>query len=201
MTTNPDPLLIDVPTRIVTARCIVRRPLPGDGPLLHDAVLASFDSLQPWIPWAKELPTPQRSEADCRRLSARFGLRDDLTMFVFERTDDGSEGALLGGSGLHRIDWLVGKFEIGYWLHLEHRGRGLMAEVVRAMTRMAFDTLGARRVEIRMDDLNEPSWRVAERAGFTLEGVLRQDSLSPTGLPRDTRVYARVRGVEEPGLN
>jgi RimJ/RimL family protein N-acetyltransferase len=38
---------------------------------------------------------------------------------------------------------------------------------------------------------------VAERCGFTLEGVLRQDSLGVDGQPRDTVVYSRVRGVEE----
>jgi ribosomal-protein-serine acetyltransferase len=52
-------------------------------------------------------------------------------------------------------------------------------------------------VEIRMDAGNERSWRVAERAGFRLEGVLRGDSLTPAGELRDTRVYARVRGLEE----
>jgi ribosomal-protein-serine acetyltransferase len=50
--------------------------------------------------------------------------------------------------------------------------------------------LQARRVEVRMDDTNERSWRVAQRAGFALEGVLRNDSLSPAGVARDTRVYA-----------
>ncbi len=38
---------------------------------------------------------------------------------------------------------------------------------------------------------------VPERAGFSFEGVLRSDSVAPDGTPRDTRVYARVRGVEE----
>jgi ribosomal-protein-serine acetyltransferase len=70
-------------------------------------------------------------------------------------------------------------------------------EVVQALSRLAFERLDARRVEIRMDDGNRASWRVAERCGFTLEGVLRRDSLRPDGTPRDTRVYARVRGVEE----
>lgn len=194
-----DPLLIDVPTRIVTARFILRRPLPGDGPLLHEAVWASFDELKPWMPWATERPTQEKAEADCRRLSARFGLRSDLTMFIFERQDDGEEGDFLGGCGLHRIDWTLRKFEVGYWLRQSAQRRGAMVEIVTALTRLAFDTLGARRVEIRTDDLNERSWRVAERAGFALEGVLRQDSLAPNGLPRDTRVYARVLGIEEPG--
>ena len=34
---------------------------------------------------------------------------------------------------------------------------------------------------------------MAERCGFTLEGVLRRDSRAPDGSVRDTRVYARVR--------
>jgi RimJ/RimL family protein N-acetyltransferase len=54
--------------------------------------------------------------------------------------------------------------------------------------------LKAERVEIRMDDHNVRSWRVAERAGFTLEGVLRRDALAPDGRVRNTRVYAQVRG-------
>ena len=67
-----------------------------------------------------------------------------------------------------------------------------------ALARMAFDALAARRVEIRTDDANVRSQRVAERAGFTLEAVLRFDWVSPADEPRSTRVYARVRGAEEP---
>jgi RimJ/RimL family protein N-acetyltransferase len=48
-----------------------------------------------------------------------------------------------------------------------------------------------------MDSRNVRSGRVAERAGFTFEGVLRQDTLDPSGQARDTRVYSRVLGVEE----
>jgi RimJ/RimL family protein N-acetyltransferase len=119
-------------------------------------------------------------------------------MLVFARGEDGGEGELVGGVGLHRIDWTVRKFEIGYWRKTGYGGRGLLTEAVRAMARMAFDVLGARRVEVRMDDRNVASWRLAERAGFTLEALLRFDSIAPTGEPRSTRIYARVRGAEEP---
>ena len=66
------------------------------------------------------------------------------------------------------------------------------------LARLAFDALDARRVELRMDDSNVASWRVAERCGFTLEALLRGDSLTPAGAVRSTRIYARVRGIEEP---
>ena len=99
---------------------------------------------------------------------------------------------------MHRIDWSLRRFEIGYWRKTGCAGRGIVTEAVRALSRMAFDVLRARRVEIRVDNNNERSWKVAERAGFTLEAVLRFDALTPGGEPRSTRVYARVRGAEEP---
>ena len=193
-----EPLLIDVPERIETARLILRCPRRGDGALVNPAVVASHAELDPWLPWATTLPSLEESEAHCRRQQARFILREDLVMLIFAREDSGAEGELLGGTGLHRIDWSLRRFEIGYWRKSGCEGRGVITEAVTAIARMAFDALGARRVEIRMDDNNERSWKLAERAGFTLEAVLRFDSATPAGEPRSTRVYARVRGAEEP---
>ena len=218
-----DPMLIEVPERIETARLVLRVPQRGDGAAVNAAVAETIAELAPWLPWAGSMPTPDESEMHCRRLQARFILREDLAMLMFERRcGDGApvgvgaegrlvgdgvngrlvgasmEGRLVGGLGLHRIDWLLGRFEIGYWRRAGFEGRGLVTEGVIAIARMAFDVLGARRVEIRMDDRNERSWKLAERAGFTLEAVLRFDAATLQGEPRSTRVYARVRGAEEP---
>jgi RimJ/RimL family protein N-acetyltransferase len=193
-----DPLLIEVPERIETERLILRAPHRGDGPLVNDAVRASLAELAPWMPWAGTMPSVDESEAHCRRQQARFILREDFVLLIFMRRADGGEGELVGGTGLHRIDWALRRFEIGYWRKTGCAGQGLLTEAVRAVARLAFDALGARRVEIRMDDNNAPSWRLAERAGFTLEAILRFDATTPQGEPRSTRVYARVRGAEEP---
>jgi RimJ/RimL family protein N-acetyltransferase len=96
------------------------------------------------------------------------------------------------------MDWNVPRFEIGYWCRPGLQGRGLVTEAVQTLARFVFDGLHARRVEVRMSSVNTKSRFVAERCGFTFEGVLRQDSLDVNGQPRDTVVYARVRGVEEP---
>jgi RimJ/RimL family protein N-acetyltransferase len=193
-----DLLLIDVPDRIDTERFILRCPRRGDGAAVNAALADTLDELRRWMPWAQSLPTLEQSEALCRRDHARFQLREDLVFLIFERESDGREGLLVGSSGLHRIDWNVRRFEIGYWRRAGLPGQGIATEAARGLSRMAFDRLDARRVEIRMDDGNLPSRKVAERAGFTFEGLLRRDSLTVDGEPRDTRVYSRVRGVEEP---
>ena len=193
-----EPLLEDVPERIATERLILRCPRRADAAALAAAVAESLPGLGRYLPWAQGVPTPERCEADCRRMQAKFLLREDLPMFLLERDVGGNEGGLVGGTGLHRIDWVVRRFEVGYWCRSSRRGRGHVTEAVRALTRVAFDRLRARRVEIRVDATNVPSGRVAERAGFALEGVLRSDSLNPQGEARDTRVYALTAALFSP---
>jgi RimJ/RimL family protein N-acetyltransferase len=192
-----DPLLIEVPTRIETERLVLRCPQPGDGAAVNAAVCASIEVLGRWMPWAREAPTPEESEIYCRRQQAKFLLREDLVMLIFEKGSETAAGPVLGATGLHRIDWAARGFEIGYWRRTGLEGLGVVTEAVRALTRLAFDGLGARRVEIRMDERNERSWKLAERAGFTFEARLRSNAVDPAGEPRDTRIYSRVRGAEE----
>jgi len=193
-----DPLLIDVPERLETERLVLRCPRAGDGLVVNMAVCDSLEGLRPWMPWAKAAPSTAESEAYCRRMHAKFLLREDLVLLIFERGSDGADGPVLGAVGLHRIDWGARCFEIGYWRRKGLGGLGIVNEAVQGLARMAWNHLGARRLEIRMDDDNGPSRRVAERAGFTFEGLLRLNTLAPDGSARSTRVYARVRGEEEP---
>jgi len=181
-----------VPECITTPRLILRSARASDAPAVNAAVIESLDALRPFMPWAQSAPTLVQTEGECRRMQAKFLLREDLPMMMFERLADGREGEYIGGTGLHRIDWQVRRFEVGYWCRSRRIGQGYVAEAVEAMTRLAFLDLRARRVEVRMDDGNERSRRVAERCGFVLEGVLRQQSLTPAGEPRDTRVYAKT---------
>ena len=183
-----EPLYEFVPEVIETPRLILRSPRASDGAAINAAVIESLEALRPYMPWAQTAPTLAQSEAECRRMQAKVLLREDLPLMMFERAADGSELGFIGGSGLHRIDWTVRRFEVGYWCRSSRVGEGFVAEAIEAITRCAFE-------EVRMDDANTRSWRVAERAGFTLEGVLRSQSLNPAGEARDTRVYAKTRAV------
>jgi RimJ/RimL family protein N-acetyltransferase len=91
---------------------------------------------------------------------------------------------------MHRLDWKIPMFEIGYWLRTSRVGKGLMVEAVGAVKRFVIDELKAARVEIRCDEQNARSCRVAELAGFTLEGTHRRVSRDHHNALRDTRIYA-----------
>jgi len=189
-TTTLDPILIDVPEAIETERLLLAAPRPGLGVALSVAITESIGQLQPWMPWAQQAPSWEESELVVRRAQAEFILRTNLNYQIYDRAAEGRR--LLGGAGLHRIDWAARRFEVGYWVRASAQGQGYVSETVQALTKMAFEQLRARRVEIRMDDVNLRSRAVAERCGFELEGILRQDSLSPSGEPRNTCVYARL---------
>jgi RimJ/RimL family protein N-acetyltransferase len=142
MNESVDPLSIDLPRHIVTERLILRCPTPEDVPQVNEAVAESLDELRRWMPWARSAPTAERADAELRRMQAKFLLREDLAMFMFERSTADVEGRFVGGTGLHRIDWRVRCFELGYWRRSSlARGTGLVDEAVQALTRLAFDTL------------------------------------------------------------
>ncbi|MBT9458922.1 MAG: GNAT family N-acetyltransferase [Burkholderiaceae bacterium] len=190
--TTPDPVLINVPEQIVTERLVVAAPRIGLGQAINAAICESLEQLKPWMPWAQVAPSIEESEAVMRNQHAKFVLRSDLVYQIYAKTPEGQPGRLLGGTGLHRLDWTVRRFEIGYWIRTSAQGQGFVAEAVRALTQMAFNELQARRVVITMDDRNLRSRAVAERSGFEFEGLLRRDTLDVSGVPRDTRVYSRI---------
>jgi RimJ/RimL family protein N-acetyltransferase len=184
-----DALLLDFPELFESDRLTIRAPRPGDGPEIHTAVRETFDDLKAWMPWAQQMPTLEESEAVVRRAQCQFLAREDLTLFLFLKGAD----TLVGASGLHRINWDIPKFEIGYWCRKRFQGQGYITESTKAIAEFAFETLGAKRVEIRCDPKNVRSRGIPDRLGFKLEGTLRNESLSTSGELRDTLVFAKIK--------
>ncbi len=180
------PILMDFPESFETERLLIRSPRPGDGPEMHAAIRESIEDLSLWMAWPKEHRTVDDSEASARRARVAFLQRSELRLHLYLKGTD----TLVGSSGLQEIDWEVPKFEIGYWCRTKLTGRGYITEAVRGITEFAFDALGARRVEIRCDSRNLPSARVAERAGFLLEGELHNNEIGTDGTVRDTLIFA-----------
>jgi len=85
------------------------------------------------------------------------------------------DGALCGGIRLKDIDKADRKAKIGYFIAREFSGKGTVTLAVRTVLAYCFGQLEFNRIELRCAAGNERSKRVAERLGFILEGVLRQD--------------------------
>ncbi|AMP11450.1 acetyltransferase family protein [Collimonas arenae] len=83
--------------------------------------------------------------------------------------------------------------EIGYWLFDENfRGRGYVSEAVQLLADHLFRSRPINRIEIIASSENDGSKRVAEKAGFRFEGVLRQ-YVFMGGKYHDSCVYSLLR--------
>jgi RimJ/RimL family protein N-acetyltransferase len=83
------------------------------------------------------------------------------------------DGEFLGLGMYVRIEEQGQEGEIGYVVDPAARGRGVATRTLQLLTEWGFSQLGMKRIELWIDTANSGSERVAERAGYVLEGVLR----------------------------
>lgn len=86
-----------------------------------------------------------------------------------------------------------GRGEFGYVVAAWARRRGVATRALRLYSRWAFEKLGLMRLELLVQPDNEPSLALAEKAGFTREGLLRSHSLI-RGERKDMVMMSLLRG-------
>lgn len=101
-------------------------------------------------------------------------------------------GRLVGGIGFHGLEVGVShRAELGYWLAKPYWGQGLMTEAATQVTAHAFARFGLARVTGHVFATNQGSARVLEKAGFQLEGHLR-NFYRKDGRIFDGKLYAKT---------
>lgn len=189
------PILLDFPSVIVTRNLLLRPPKPGDGKLMYQAVKETRAQLARWMPWAQGRVSEAALEEYARRSCAQWTLREELPLVIFDRTGK----RMLGATGMHRINWQVPSFELGYWLRKSAQGKGYAQEATLTLAHFCFDYLAARRIEIRCDDQNRKSMKVPLALGFIKEACLAQDALAADGnrrYLRNTLVFAITKKTQ-----
>ena len=102
-------------------------------------------------------------------------------------------GRLVGSVDFFDIDAKNKCGGIGYWLGSEFVGNGYMHEAVLLLEKEIF-AQGFNRIFIGNDTRNIRSANVAKRAGYHLDGVLRQDRWSEIeSCFVDTNVWSKIR--------
>jgi RimJ/RimL family protein N-acetyltransferase len=104
-----------------------------------------------------------------------------------------TSGAVVGAISLFKTQWGAATSEVGYGVHPAYRGRGYATEAVRGLTGRLLRAGTLRRIELRANADNVASIRVAEKAGFTREGLLRGAGFEDDG-PHDLVVFGMLRG-------
>jgi RimJ/RimL family protein N-acetyltransferase len=121
--------------------------------------------------WTR-VPRPYRESDGRAYLLQRYDMTFAGRAAPFAIVDAGT-GGLLGSVSLIRIEWPQQRAEVGYWLARAGRGAGHATRAVRMISAFGFDALALERVDLLAATGNAASQRVAERAGFTREAVLR----------------------------
>jgi RimJ/RimL family protein N-acetyltransferase len=173
----------------------VRAPeLVLEAPTERDADAISAACQDPQIQEWTTVPVPyERSDAEAFLGAVERGWADGAMLTWAIKDGD----AIVGMIGLAREP--VGSAEVGYWLVPAARGRGWMLAAVRAVVDHAFDRdgLGLERLSWQAYVGNWPSRRVAERAGFAIEGTIRAHGIQ-RGRRRDAWVGTLLRS-DRPG--
>lgn len=158
-----NPILLNFPIPIVTARLILRPIKEGDGKLIFNAIEESRDNLQRWLPWPQSVKTWEDSEKFARESYADFILRKSFNLGIFK----GEE--FLGICGFNCFLWDIPAAEIGYWCKVSAQKNGFMLEAIRSLLAYGFEKIGLKRIVITCYDNNHASAAVAEKLGFDLE--------------------------------
>ena len=150
---------------------IALRPYQTDDvPLLFEAASESIADIYPWMTWCHPGYTLAESEEWVPHCMAE---REAKRAFDFVVVDQAT-GQFLGAVGINQINTLHQFANLGYWVRSSCAGHGIAVIATRACARFGFDKLGLKRIEIVAAVGNRRSQRVAEKAGATREGVLRQ---------------------------
>jgi RimJ/RimL family protein N-acetyltransferase len=159
---------------------LLRPPTEADVPAIvaacQDPELARF------IPG---FPRPY-GEVDARTwLATRAVAEGSRTFLIVDAATDELFGA---------IEVRVGETgSIGYWIAKEARGRDIATRATRLLAHWALAEGGVERLELTTHPENVASQRVAEKAGFTREGILRAHVKFPEGR-RDSVIYSLLPG-------
>ena len=162
------PELIEVGDRV-----LVRMTL-AHGPELVAAVNASLPHLRPWMPWAQEPATTESIGTFLGNATTQWEGFEEFQYLI--RQDPA--GPVIGCCGLHaRVG--VGALEIGYWVHVDHIGRGVATAAAGGLTDAALRLRGIERVEIHCDATNTRSAAIPPKLGYRLDRVETRPPASP----------------------
>jgi RimJ/RimL family protein N-acetyltransferase len=160
----------------------LRRAVPSDAADI--AEVYNEADVRHWMLWEPEFVDETEALANIARSEESWA---EGSWAVFRIVVDGH---VVGGANLHFLTYAVA--EASYFLRASARGRGIATRALLMSTDWAFRERGQARVFLRCHPENTGSKALAERAGFTFEGVERSSAAYPDGRRFDSLVYSML---------
>ena len=183
-----------LPKQIKSERIVLKHPVKPTFKLakeLYEIIDKSRNTLREWFPWPDKTNSPE-DEFSYYLVGLCQKKWEEGTAFGYLIYKKGTR-EILGNINLCSVNEKHKSAEIGYWLSDSVTGYGYMQEAVHALEKEAFKT-GINRIVIKNDIKNIRSARVAERCGYTLEGVMRQDAWDEVHKCfRDTNIWSKLK--------
>lgn len=158
----------------------------NDAQKLYDVIAENREFLAQWFDWASVTKSVEDTEGYIEQSIKKTKVNKAFDAIIW------SEGELCGMIGFHTIDWHHRVVEMGYWISEKSQGKGLATRALQAMMLYAFRTWQVNRIEIICAVSNFKSRAVAERVGFTFEGIHREGQIL-AGSYVDEAVYSFLR--------
>ena len=186
---------IDLPNRIETEHLYLRPYQAGDGPMYYAASLRNREHLAEYESGnvLMQINDERQAEAVVRELADDWAARKHFFIGIFEKDTNAWVGQVYVGP----TNWDLPEFYIGFVADVNLQGKGYISEAVRGVLRMLFEDLMAHRVCSDCNENNLRSWRLLERCGFTREGHLRENKITPTGTFHGDYLYGILRSEFE----
>lgn len=167
-------------------RILLRTWRMADAPALEAA--CQDPEIAHWIPF---VPRPYtRADAEVYLRGCLESNEDERCPFaIVSPESDELLGSIDIGLNSHQY-----RGHVGYWVVAAARGRGVCTAALRLVSRWALEDLELQRLELITDPDNRASQRVAEKAGYRREGVLRAHLRHPDGRIRDSVMFSLLPG-------
>lgn len=106
---------------------------------------------------------------------------------------DNNTGNIISSLQVKSVDWSIPKAELGYYVDTDYEGKGIVTTATDKIIDFCFNELEMRKLYIRTHESNIASIKVAEKNGFTKEGVIRSDYKTTKGELIDVIYYGLLR--------
>lgn len=145
------------------------KPEVSMGAEFFELVQKNSDHLSEFLDFVSLTKEVKDSENFIKRSIAQESQENENVFFI---TDNDK---IIGCIDLHNIDKTNKKAEIGYWLDKDYTRKNIISDCVDKVCQIAFDKLNLNKLIILAEETNQASNSVAQKVGFYLDGIERED--------------------------